>query len=453
MLIAGERPAAHRAGRMNGFTPGPTLPTGELSLELVLPPGEFVPGLVLALAIGLLIGIERGWRLRGEESGGRVAGVRTFSLIGLLGGLIGIEIGGPLRFLVLLLAGGAILALLLGYAGDMWRDRNVSATSTLAAILTLGLGAAATMGHMALASVGAGAAVILLASRPVLHKAIRYSSENDIKVLLRLVLVVFVILPLLPDIGMGPYLALNPRRLWMVVVVTGAISFVGYVLARWLGTRRGALLTAAVGALVSSTAVTLDSARQIREGGANATAEAAVALASLEMIARALVLVSILAPFALAPIAALVAPGLALAAAAAAILFYRCRGSDGEIAAREVKAPGLGLAFLFALTVAVISILSAWAAGRFGGGGGAAVIALGGTADIDAAIAAVGALPEGSLPIRSVSLAIAVPILFNTVFKLAILVAIAGWRSAPWAAVALAAAAVGLAIPIASAFA
>ncbi len=110
---------------------------------------------------------------------------------------------------------------------------------------------------MAISSVGAGAAVILLASRQALHRAVEFTSESDIKALLRLVLVVFVILPLLPDIGMGRFGALNPFRLWMVVVVIGAISFIGYILARWLGTRRGALITAAVGALVSSTAVTL----------------------------------------------------------------------------------------------------------------------------------------------------------------------------------------------------
>ena len=418
-----------------------------MSLPSALTAGEFLPGLLLALAIGLLIGIERGWRLRDEEPGGRVAGIRTFAIIGLLGGLIGIELPGQLHFLTLLLAAGAIGALLLGYGADMRRDDNVSATSTIAAVMTLGLGATATSGHMALASFVAGAAAILLASRDALHRAIGYTSETDIKALLRLVLVVFVILPLLPDTGMGPFGALNPQRIWMVVVITGAISFVGYILARWLGTRRGTLITAAVGALVSSTAVTLDSARKVREGGPDATADAAVAIASLEMIVRALLLVSVLAPFALAKIAALIGPGLAVAAAAAAILLYRCRGAESKVGPPAAKPPGLGLAFLFALSVAVISLATAWAEARFGEGSGAAVIALGGTADIDAAIAAVGALPPDALPVRAVALALAVPVLFNTAFKLAILLAVAG-RRAPWAAAALGAASVALVGPI-----
>lgn len=434
---------------MNGFTPIPTAPSGDLSLELVLPPGEFLPGMALALAIGLLIGIERGWRLRGEAAGGRVAGIRTFAMLGLLGGLIGLEAAGPLRFFALMLGAASLAALLLGYGRGVRRGDNVSATSAIAAIMTLGLGAIASAGHMALASVGAGATVILLASRHGLHQAVRFASEGDIKALLRLVLVVFVILPLLPDIGMGPYLALNPRRLWMVVVVTGAISFIGYVLARWLGTRRGALITAAVGALVSSTAVTVDSARQIREAGSSPVAEAAIALASLEMFIRALLLVSILASFAARPVAVLIGPGAALAALGAALLLWRSRSAGGGYVGREPRPPGLGLALLFAATVASISLASAWVEARFGEGSGAAMIALGGTADIDAAIAAVGVLPPGTLPVSWVALAIAAPILFNTLLKLAILLVIAGPRRALWAAASLAAAAAGIAVPMA----
>ncbi len=432
---------------MNGSRAVPATIAGDVPLQSLMLSGQFLPGLALALAIGLLIGIERGWQMRGEQAGGRVAGVRTFALLGMFGGLLGLESNGPLRYVMLALAAGAGAALLLGYAANMRSEHNVSATSTVAALLTLGLGAVATSGHMALASIAAGAAVILLAARRTLHQAIEFTSGDDIKALLRLVLVVFVILPLLPDAGMGPYGALNPQRLWFVVVVTGSISFFGYGLARWLGTRRGALITAAVGALVSSTAVTLDSARRIRDVGTSPAAEAAVAIASVEMLARALLLVAILAPAVLGPIATLVGPGFGVALLAAAILLYRCRSAPPEPDGSAPKPPGLGLALLFAFSVASISLASAWAEARFGGGSGALVIALGGTADIDAAIAAVGALPPGTLPIRSAALALAAPVLFNTLFKLAILVAVAG-RHAPWAAASLAVTATALLLPL-----
>jgi len=110
---------------------------------------------------------------------------------------------------------------------------------------------------------------------------------------------------------------------------------------------------------------------------------------------------------------------------------------------------GLGLAFLFAFSVAMLSVASAWAQGQWGGDSGAILIALGGTADIDAAIASVGALPAGSLSVGVAALALAAPTFFNTAFKLGLFVAIAGWRGALPGAMALAAIAAALLIPIA----
>jgi uncharacterized membrane protein (DUF4010 family) len=409
----------------------------------------YLPGLALALAIGLLIGVERGWQARGEADGRRVAGIRTFALLGLLGGLAGLGVAGPAWALAVALVVGAMAALLLGYAVDMRRDDNVSATSTLAAILTLALGAMATAGSMAVASVGAGAAVILLASREPLHRAIQATSDSDIKAMLRLVLVVFIISPLLPDRGMGPFGALNPFRLWTVVVITGSISFVGYILVRWLGERRGALLTAAVGALVSSTAVTVDAARRVREGAAGPGTQATIAIASTVMLARSLFLVSVVAPFAFAPFAALVLPGVLVSAGVSALLLYFGRRTPTEIRTGALRPPGLGLAFLFAATVALLSVSSAWAQASWGGDSGAILIAIGGLADIDAAIAAVGALPQGTLAVPIAALALAAPTFFNTLFKLGLFVAIAGWRRALPGAMALGAVAAALFIPIA----
>ena len=104
---------------------------------------------------------------------------------------------------------------------------------------------------------------------------------------------------------------------------------------------------------------------------------------------------------------------------------------------------------MFAASVAALALASAWAQVRFGGSSGALVIALGGMADIDAAIAAVGALPPGSLPVATIALALAAPVLFNTLFKLAILVTVAGWRPAWRGALSLAVAAAALLVPIA----
>lgn len=414
----------------------------------LLPPQA--EGLALALAIGLLMGVERGWRMRDEEAGRRVAGIRSFAILGLIGGLAGIALStDPVLAALPML--GAVAALLLGYAVDMRRDNHVSATSTLAGVLTLGLGAMATTGNMALASVGAGSATILLGSREPLHRAIRAAGDRDIKALLRLVLAVFVILPLLPDRGMGPYAALNPYRLWTVVVVTGAISFIGYGLTRWLGERRGSLLTAGFGALVSSTAVTVDGARRLHDGAEGWAAHAAVALASTIMLVRSLLLVSIVAPMAFQPFSALVLPGLVVSFLGAMLLLYLARKSPATTDIAALKPPGLRLALLFAASVALLAVASAWAQARWGGDSGAILIAVGGLVDIDAAIAAVGALPADTLSPAVAALALAAPTLFNTLFKLALFVAIAGWRRSLGGGIALGATAVGLGMPIAAA--
>lgn len=411
-------------------------------------PDAALSGLALALALGLLLGVERGWHMREEEAGRRVAGIRTFALLGLTGGIAGLMLGGVAELAATVLIGGAVAALLLGYFVEMHQEHGVSATSTLAGVLTLALGIMATTGHMAVASVGAGSATILLGSREPLHRAVNALGERDIRALLRLALVVFVILPLLPDRGMGPYGALNPYRLWTVVVITGGVSFLGYVLVRWLGERRGTLVGAGLGAVVSSTAVTLDSARRLRERTSTWPAYAAIALASCIMLSRSLLLVAILAPFAFSAFAALVLPGLGASLASASALIYLSRKSATEVDISALKPPDLRLALLFALSVATLAIASAWAQTHWGNESGAALIAVGGLADIDAAIAAVGTLPPGSLPVEIAAAALAGPTLFNTLFKLALLLAVAGWRLAVPGAAALAATALALLVPI-----
>ena len=136
----------------------------------------YLPGLALALAIGLLIGIERGWRMRDDKPGSRVAGIRTFTLLGLIGGLAGLQLGQPLQILTLVLAAGAVAAVIVGYYLDAQHDGNVSATSAIAGLITITLGATAASGQMALAAVGAGATVILLAAREPMHRALEETS-------------------------------------------------------------------------------------------------------------------------------------------------------------------------------------------------------------------------------------------------------------------------------------
>ena len=421
----------------------PGSPDPSLGLRPLLPASEYLPELALALGIGLLMGVQRGWVMRAEPDGSRVAGVRTYALLGLFGGWVGLALTLQLQVVALLFAAAAAVAVLAGYSRDMRLTGHVSVTSALVAIVTLALGATATAGFPGLASICAGATVLLLASREALHAALDRMSESDLKALTRLALVIFLILPVLPDQGYGPY-GLNPRRLWMVVITCGSISFIGYALSRWLGGRQGALVTAMAGALVSSTAVTLEGGRRIREQGSSPAQDVAIVGAQLVMLGRSLLLVLLLAPSASGAFAGIVLPPLAVVAVLAAVLFARSLRSPASIEPVPTKPPGLKLAFLFAAAIAMISTLAGWAEDRLGEGSAAIMIAVGGMADIDSAIASLSILPEGTLSPAIAAYAVAAPVLFNTLGKLALLVSTAGARRSAWPAVGLAASAAAL---------
>ena len=379
----------------------------EFSMSL----GQPFAGLVAAIAAGLLVGLERGWTQRDFGAGRRVAGFRTFGLIGLLGGLAGL---GP-DILAAASALGVAAVLAIGYARST-SEQRVSATTTIAGLLTFAAGFSATrMGSM-VGLAAAAATFAILSARHSLHALLRGLQEEEIEGVARFVLVALVVLPLLPDANFGPYEAWNPRRIWMVVVMVTGLSFVGYVAARRFGSSRGILAVAITGALVSSTAVTADYARRLRsEPDAAGPLIAGIAIASIVMFVRVQILTLVLAPraaptlaFALAP-ATLVATLFALAA-------WRRQG--GEAKAVSLGNPfSFGPALLLAGLVAVLSVAARWALELFGSQGMAIVLGLTGMTDVDAAVMTLSNLPEGVIDSHTAGLVLAVPVLANTAIK------------------------------------
>ena len=174
-------------------------------------------GVALALALGLLIGIERGWAQRQEEAGSRVAGIRTFALLGLVGGVAG-EAGrllSPILTAVIIATAGA--ALVVGYARSARRPDNLSATTTVVGVITLAVGMFAATGQGVLASALAAVMTLVLAMRRQLHGWVGKVSEAELHAIARFGLIALVVLPILPDAAFGPYDAWNPRQIWMVM--------------------------------------------------------------------------------------------------------------------------------------------------------------------------------------------------------------------------------------------
>ena len=179
-------------------------------------------GIGAAIACGLLIGIERGFNLRHVTEGTRVAGVRTFTLLGLLAGTVGLigSIGQTLAAGSLIAAAAAILAI--GYWNGPDIELRPDATSPVAGISTLGLGFLAGIGNPALAIVGATIGTLVLALKDEVHGLIFKPDEHDVKALVRFAVIAGAVLSFLPSGDYGPFDAGNPQKLWLVVVlVTG----------------------------------------------------------------------------------------------------------------------------------------------------------------------------------------------------------------------------------------
>ena len=387
----------------------------------------------MGLGLGLLVGIQRGWTLRDLPDGTRFAGIRTFGLVGLAGGIAGtlyLHAMGPA--LIVLAASAALIVL--GYRRTSTDASRISGTSSMVALITLACGFIAAAGEHLLATVIVVAMVLLLSLRGLLHTWVSRLEEREVLAIARFAVIALVILPLLPNTGYGPYNAWNPRQLWAVVVMVSGFSFAGYFAAKWLGATRGILATAAAGAMVSSTAVTASvAARLKREEGDPAILAAAISAASTVMFLRVLILVAALAPNVLLPFARLMVGGMVVSLAAAA-WYLRSAGKAGERvdradAAAKVRNPfDIGPALLLTVLVMVLTVAARWVLAEFGDRGLAVVLAISGSIDVDSAIITMGGLPEGALAPRLAGAVLAIPIVLNTLFKAGIALSVGGWK-------------------------
>jgi len=397
-----------------------------------------LPDIGLALALGLLVGIQRGWALRAERDGTRFAGIRTFGLLGLAGGIAGALQARAEGLATVLLAATAALVVL-GYWRSTQRNSSISGTASVVGLLTLACGFLAGSGSFALASAATGVMVLMLAMRAQLHGWVNALEEGEVLAIARFALIALVILPLLPDTPFGPYGAWRPRELWMVVVLVCGFSLAGYVAARRLGASQATLATAAAGAVVSSTAVTAALAGQLRTDDGDAAAlNAGIALASAVMFGRVIVLTGALAGFALPMLVLWAAPALLVSLIGTAlILRRRSDGARGSGASAILRNPfAIKPALVLMVLVMVLSVIAHWVLKQYGDAGLATVLALSGMVDVDSAIITMGHLPRGAIPPQTAALVLMPPILLNTLVKAGTALGVAGWSKAwPSAAV------------------
>ena len=282
-----------------------------------------------ALAAGLLIGIERGWKLRNVREGTRVAGVRTFTLLGLLAGLAGVMGSSGQALAAGALVAAAAAALAIGYARRSEADKKPDATTTIAGLVTLALGFIAGTGNPGLAIAGASLVTLVLALRTEAHRFIERLDQEDVKALARFAVIAGAVLPFLPSGRYGPYGAWNPQKLWLVVVLVTGLSFVGYVANRIFGARHGTIATAIIGGAYSSAAVTQSLAQRLGSGEGGGAEPAGIALATAVVYLRVLVLVAALATSVLVPFVIVILPALLVGAAAGYWMYHKAPRHQG----------------------------------------------------------------------------------------------------------------------------
>ena len=343
--------------------------------------------LVAALGIGLLIGAERE-RRKGGGPARAPAGIRTFT-ISSLAGAASVMVGGAAMLAVTVTGVAALTAI--AYLRS--RSDDPGLTTEIALILTALLGGLAMLQPALAAGMAVGLAALLAARTPLHHFVRSVLTENEVNDALIFAGATLVVLPLLPNEALGPYDALNPRSIWIVVILVMAISGAGYVLVRILGARFGLPIAGFASGFISSAATIGAMGARVRR--TPDVVSAAVAGAALSTVATVIQMCLVLAATSMVTLRALWIPLLcaAIAAIAYGVAFTaRALRESGEAEAQPGHAFSFPAALAFALTLSAVLVASAALREWFGETGAIVAAAAAGFVDTHSAAIAIGAL-------------------------------------------------------------
>lgn len=345
---------------------------------------KIILNILAALAAGLLIGIERGWSEREEDEGDRIAGLRTFSLIGLLGG-VWAQLSQVVDTWVIAVVFIAVVAMIItAHIVSTKETEDVGVTTEFAMMLTFSLGAWAGFGYYIYAFAATAIVVAILGIKPVLHTWLRNLTTEEIYSGIKLLIISLILLPLLPNQDYGPWGSFNPYWIWWMVVLISGLSFVGYFAIKYAGDKFGTLLTAITGGLASSTAVTLSLA-QFADRNSNKTLfMGGVVIASSIMFIRILIEVAIVNHGLLYLLWLPIFIMFICLLAGGSWLWFSDRNNESETAI-DLKNPfNLSTAIQFGILLGVILFLSTIAKEWLGDQGIYLLSLISGLADVDA---------------------------------------------------------------------
>lgn len=399
---------------------------------------EFVSGehliwnLLIALLLGAIVGTQRGWVMRNSVEGSRVAGIRTFSLVGLLGGLVGIlaNIYTPL------LIGFALIALVIltciAFVIQQKKSGDVSITGVVSIMVVFVLGNLSVSGEAVLAAAAAVITAVVLDNKRELHQALQKLQEYELDAALRLLLISIVMLPLLPNQSYGPWNALNPYEIWWMVVLIASISFVGYFAIKIGGAKRGILFTSVFAGLSSSTALTLQFSHLSREQASISPLLASGILLSCgTMFPRLLIVLSVINPQLVKLLWPIVMAMMVALYIPAWWIWRKSEVEQIEQSNKQTNPLALQSALFFGLVLAVIMLLAHALSDWFGNAGVLILSALSGITDVDAISLTLGRQSTQTLSVTTAALGILIAASVNTIVKMGMVIAIGDkklWR-------------------------
>jgi len=392
--------------------------------------------LTIALTLGLIIGIERGWSSRESPEELGSDGLRNFGLVGLLGGITALlteEWGWGILGVVFL---GFAIFVSTSYVLTAQKSQDYGTTTEFALLITFLLGALVVK-DLSLESIAVAVIVSwLLKLKSELKQMLIWLKQEELIATLKVLLLALVTLPLLPNQDMGFWNAINPRAIGLLVLLIVGISYVGYFIIRlWKG-KSGVLLIGFLGGFASSTATTIALSRMAKQGqGQTKILATAIALASGTMAPRLLLQIGVISP----PLAKeltipLVILGL-IPILIALVFIWSGMKEDNQTVPITLSNPvELGLAVQYAFILIVMSLMIKAGQEWFGDTGIYLISALSGLADVDAVSISLARAVNQTTPLLVAKIGIFIAVVMNTLVKVALTRFIGGKELARWCA-------------------
>ncbi len=350
--------------------------------------------LAIAFGLGMLVGLQR------QKSNQEMAGVRTFTLISIMGvvsAFLARDFGNPFILPVLGICITALLVTANVIKLKKLNETDVGQTTEVAALLMFAIGAYLVMGDRVVAVIVGGSMAILLYVKEHLHNFIEKLSEKDLAAIMTFAGISLVILPLLPDKTYGPLNVLNPRNIWLMVTLIVGISVIGYFIYKFVGKKVGIISNGILGGLISSTATTVSYARKTKDAESiNKMAAFVITAASAVALVRVLVEVGVVIPEKLPEIALPLIAVLVLMVLLCIGLFYLISKNSEDEKMAEPKNPAqFKSALIFGLLYGGILLAVAFTKQEFGDDALYIVAIISGLTDVDAITLSLSQLIKG----------------------------------------------------------